>query len=67
MIKNKNKPKIFIEEKEFNVQDFYISELGYLMMRLYSEKDKTFLTHNIGKYDSSNNMFINSIKNEKEI
>ena len=65
MIKNKNKPKIFIEEKEFNVQDFYISELGYLMMRLYSEENKTYTTYNLGTHDPAKNIFNEAIEKQR--
>ena len=63
---SKTKPKIFINESEFELQNFHISELGYLMMRLYSTDENRFLTYNLGKHDPNNNMFLNSIQNENE-
>lgn len=64
--RGKTKPKIFLNEAEFELQNFYISELGYLMMRLFSTDDNRFLTYNLGKHDPNSNMFLNSIQNEKE-
>jgi hypothetical protein len=64
--RDKTKPKIFLNEEEFELQNFYISELGYLMMRLCSTDDNTFLTYNLGKHDPNSNMFLNSIQNEKQ-
>ena len=42
------------------VEKIYVSELGYLMLRIYFENG-TFTTYNLGKHDSENNMFTNKI------
>lgn len=42
------------------VDKIYVSELGYLMLRLYFE-NSTFTTYNLGKHDPENNMFTNKI------
>ena len=42
------------------VDKIYVSELGYLMLRIYF-KNGTFTTYNLGKHDSENNMFTNKI------
>jgi len=48
------------------VEKVYISELGFLMLRI-DNLDGTFTTYNLGKHDPSNNMFSNEIlKNEYE-
>lgn len=42
------------------VDKIYVSELGYLMLRIYFENG-TFTTYNLGKHDPENNMFTNKI------
>ena len=41
----KPNPKMLLDGKEYVVEKFFISELGYLMMRLYSEENKTYTTY----------------------
>ena len=48
------------------VEKIYVSELGYLMLRIYFENG-TFTTYNLGKHDPENNMFTDKIiKYEKQ-
>ena len=48
------------------VDKIYVSELGYLMLRIYFENG-TFTTYNLGKHDPENNMFTDKImKDEKK-
>jgi len=63
--KIKNEPLIIIEGCEFELKSFRVSELGYLMMRLYSIQENKFVTFNLGKYDPNNNVFLNLIENGK--
>jgi len=42
------------------VDKIYVSELGYLMLRV-SFENGTFTTYNLGKHDPENNMFTNKI------
>ena len=42
------------------VDKIYVSELGYLMLRIYFE-NSTFTTYNLGKHDPENNMFTDKI------
>ena len=66
-LNKKEKTKIVIHEKEFVLEGFHISELGYLMMRLYSDSDKRYLTYNMGEYNKDSNIFNqNLLKNEKK-
>ena len=53
----KPNPKVVIEDKIYSVERFFISELGYLMMRLYSEKDKMYTTYNLGTHNPDENIF----------
>lgn len=48
------------------IEKVYISELGFLMLRI-DNLDGTYTTYNLGKHDPSNNIFSNEIlKNEYE-
>jgi len=58
----KQNPKIVIDEKIYVVEKFFISELGYLMMRLYSESNKTYTTYNLGTHDPEENIFKDAIR-----
>lgn len=58
----KIRPKLNIKEKEFEIEDVFISELGYLMVKLFCPLDKIFVTHNFGIFDSNNNIFLDEIK-----
>lgn len=53
----KPNPKVVIEDKIYSVERFFISELGYLMMRLYSEEDKMYTTYNLGTHNPEENIF----------
>jgi hypothetical protein len=49
------KAQIKIEGKTYDIEGFFESELGYLMLRLYNIESKTFITYNLGFYDKSEN------------
>ena len=42
------------------VDKIYVSELGYLMLRIYFENG-TFTTYNLGTHNPENNMFTDKI------
>jgi hypothetical protein len=42
------------------IDKIYVSELGYLMLRV-SFENGTFTTYNLGKHDPENNMFTDKI------
>lgn len=66
-LNERKKPKIVILDEEFDLEGFHVSELGYLMMRLYSDSDKRYLTYNMGEYNKDSNIFNqNLLKNEKK-
>jgi hypothetical protein len=58
----KIRPKLNLNEKEFEIEEVFISELGYLMVKLFCPEDKIFVTHNFGIFDSNNNIFLDEIK-----
>ena len=58
----KIQPKLNLNDKEYEVEDIFISELGYLMVRLFCPGDKIYTTHNFGVFDSNDNIFLNEIK-----
>jgi hypothetical protein len=42
------------------LENVYVSELGFLMVKIYF-KNGTFITYNLGKYDENDNIFTNKI------
>jgi hypothetical protein len=42
------------------IEKIYVSELGYLMLRV-SFENGTFTTYNLGKHNPENNMFTDKI------
>lgn len=42
------------------LENLYISELGFLMLKVYF-KNKTYTTYNLGKHDPTNNLFTKEI------
>ncbi len=62
----KPNPKMLLDGKEYVVEKFFISELGYLMMRLYSEENKAYTTYNLGTHDPEKNIFNEAIKKQKD-
>lgn len=47
------------------IEDIYISELGFLIVRVYYETTNIWLNHNFGVHDPSDNFFTNSITKTK--
>jgi len=58
----KPSPKIILSGEEYSLEKFYISELGYLMMRLYSDNKKTYTTYNLGTHNPEENIFKDAIE-----
>jgi len=61
----KPNPKMLLDGKEYVLDRFFISELGYLMMRLYSEENKTYTTYNLGTHDPAKNIFNEAIEKQR--
>lgn len=47
------------------VKDIWVSELGYLMVKVLLKEDNTFINYNIGTFNSDDNIFTESIKKTK--
>jgi len=61
-----NHPLINTPKGLGKVEKNYVSELGFLMLRI-DNLDGTYTTYNLGKHDPTNNIFSNEIfKNEHE-
>ena len=56
------KPRLKLNNKEFDVEEVFVSELGYLMVRLYNSEEKVYTTYNLGVFESDNNIFLNEIE-----
>ena len=48
-------PKIILEDKEYELEKIHISELNYLMVRLFNPIEKNYMTYNLGDYNPENN------------
>jgi hypothetical protein len=61
MIKSiNNQPIINTPKGVGQIENLYVSDLGFLMLRI-DNLDGTFTTYNMGKHDPSNNIFSNEI------
>lgn len=56
------KPKIKNLSGKGIIENFYVSELGFLMLRIYMIDDSRWVTHNLGVYNEEDNIFTNLIK-----
>lgn len=61
----KPNPKTILDGKEYVVERFFISELGYLMITLYSEENKAYITYNLGTHNPAKNIFNESIEKQR--
>ena len=59
MENKKNIPKLILNSEEHELIGFYISELGFLMMSIYSQSGKR-TNSNLGEHDIKQNVFIDS-------
>jgi hypothetical protein len=55
-------PKINTPDGVGELENVYVSELGFLMVKLCF-KGKTFITYNLGKHEEDNNIFTDKIIN----
>ena len=55
-----NKVKILTPKGTGEVENVYISDLGFLMLRI-NNLDGTYTTYNLGKHDENVNIFTNQI------
>jgi len=53
-------PKIETPKGLGEIEKLYVSELGYLMLKVYFENG-TFITYNLGKHNENDNIFTNQI------
>ena len=60
-----NHPLIETPKGLGELEKVYISELGFLMLRI-DNLDGTYTTYNLGKHDPISNIFTNEITKEKK-
>jgi hypothetical protein len=53
-------PKIETPKGLGEIEKLYVSELGFLMLKVYY-KNGTFITYNLGKHNENDNIFTNQI------
>jgi hypothetical protein len=58
----KTNPKIILDDKEYELENIHISELNYLMVRLFNPIEKNYTTYNLGDYNPENNFIKNEIE-----
>jgi hypothetical protein len=55
-------PKIILGDKEYELDKIHISDLNYLMVRLFNPVEKNYITYNLGDYDPKNNFIKDEIE-----
>ena len=61
----KNLPTIKTSSGEGTIEQLWISELGYLMLRFYHENESRWITYNLGTYNPEDNVFTRIIDDAK--
>jgi hypothetical protein len=61
----KPRPEIIIDGEKYLLEDIFISELGYLMIKIYSIDKKVFTTYNLGSHNPEENFLKDAITREK--
>ncbi len=61
----KNLPTIKTSSGEGTIEQLWISELGYLMLRVYHENESRWITYNLGTYNPEDNVFTRIIDDAK--
>lgn len=61
----KPRPEIIIDGERYTLEDIFISELGYLMVRIYSPEKKFYTTYNLGTHNPEENFIKDAIEKEK--
>jgi hypothetical protein len=54
-----------MDGEKYIIDDIFISELGYLMVKLYSREKKTYTTYNLGNYNPEDNFLKDAIEKER--
>lgn len=57
----KQKVKISTPHGEGVIENIWVSELGYLMVKVFYEDEKVYRSFNLSTHDPSNNIFTNAI------
>lgn len=66
MSTQKRNPEIIIEGDLYEIEKVFISELGYLMIRLYSSDKKIYVSHNLGNHNPEENIFKKAIDESRK-
>lgn len=54
---HKKNPIVKTPDGEGELNKIFISELGFLMLKVYFPEQKKFINYNAGEYDVDNNLF----------
>lgn len=58
---NWNTPTKMKNSKKYKIEEIFISELGYLMVKLYNNEKKVFTTLNLGNWKDNLNFDLYNI------
>ena len=61
----KKVPTIILGDKKYDLEKMNISELGYLMVKLFDSEKKIYKSYNLGIYNEENNFIKNEIEKER--
>lgn len=62
---DKPRPEIIIEGEKYLLDDIFISELGYLIVKIYSSERKAYTNYNLGAHNPDENFLKDAIEKEK--
>ncbi len=57
----KQKVNIITPKGIGSIENMYVTELGFLMIRVYISEDTRWISYNLGKHDVNNNFFLKII------
>ena len=61
-----NKVKILTPKGVGEIENTYVSDLGFLMLRI-NNLDGTYITYNLGKHNIESNIFSNEILEDETV
>ncbi len=53
--------------QEYVVEKIYVSELDFIMIRLWNEKSKAYSTINLGVYDKTQNFISDELRRRRKL
>lgn len=63
---NDNNVMLILSEGEAILENVFVSEIGYLMLRVHIPSENRWTTFNLGFYDEGDNIFTREILKSRE-